>query len=110
MRTLLKCVVALVAFAAMALFALTFVPASVIYAFDTTYQNAPESDDELKNWVIAQPNVVEHTVHINRRENQKLEVIAIVCQNSWNARPFAELDEKCADLGYELTGPFAISR
>ena len=109
MRTLLKCVVAIVALAAMTLFALTFVPASVIYELDATYQNAPDSDDKLRNWVIAQPNVVEHTVHINRRDNQKLEVIAIVCQNSWNARPFIELDRKCAELGYELAGPFAIS-
>jgi len=110
MRTLLKFVVALFAVVAMALFALSFVPASVVYSFDATYQNAPDSDDQLKSWVIAQPNVVEHTVHINRRDSQKLEVIAIVCQNSWNAHPFTELDQKCEEFGYELTGQFAIAR
>ena len=107
MRTYMKYIVALVAVLMIAVFALSFVPASVIHSYETTYQSAPVSDDELRKWVIAQPNVVEHTVHINRHDDQRIELLAIVCQNSWNARPFTELDQKCAELGYELTSPFA---
>ncbi|MDA8564268.1 hypothetical protein N9L06_07445 [Mariniblastus sp.] len=112
MKTLLKCVVALAAVAAMAVFAMSFVPNSVCYGYDVTYLKAPDSDNELKDWIIAQPNVVEHTVHVNRRNrrnNQKLEVAAIVCQNWWHVRPFKALDQQCAKFGYELAGPFAIS-
>jgi len=109
MPTPIKCIVAIFAVLLLAVFALSFIPASVIHSYETTYESAPVSDDDLKEWVIAQPNVVEHTVHINRHDDQRIELLAIVCQNSWNAHPFTELDRKCAEFGYELTAPFAIS-
>jgi hypothetical protein len=110
MRTLVKCLVAAVAVMSMAMLATSFMPASVIHSYESTYTNAPASDDELREWIIAQPNVVEHTVHINRLDDKRIELTAIVCQNSWNPRPFRELDQKCVEFGYELTGPFAISQ
>ena len=109
MRNAFKIGLALLVVSVVAVYALSRIPASFIYALETTYVTAPESDDELKAWVIAQPNVVAHTVHINRRDNQKLEVVAIVTHDSWNHRPFQGLSDQCNELGYELASPFKNS-
>ncbi|MDB2686336.1 hypothetical protein N9Y42_03930 [Mariniblastus sp.] len=109
MRTTIKIGIALSVVVVAAVYALSRIPASFVCALETTYVTAPESDDELKSWVIAQPNVVAHTVHINRRDNQKLEVVAIVTHDSWNHRPFRDINDQCNELGYELASPFKNS-
>jgi len=110
MQTLLKFGLVLVALAACVALALSAVPASYVFSYVAPYTIAPDSDDQLRAWVIEQPNVVEHTVLVQRLDDQKLQLIAIVCQNSWWSRPFTGLDKKCAELGYELTRPFEIEK
>ena len=89
-----------------AMLALSFVPASISCSLKTTYVSAPESDDKLKDWIINQPHIVGHTVYIHRREDRSLEINAIFTRNRWTRRPFRNLDDQCAKLGYELVSPF----
>jgi len=106
----MKFVFAIFALGAVTVYGLSRIPASFVYSLETTYQTAPESDDALRAWLIEQPGVAEHTVQINRYENNRMELHLIVTQDSWRNPPFPNVDSKCSELGYNMSRPFADIR
>ena len=106
MRTVAKYVFAIAILGAVAVYGLSRIPASVSHSLATTYQSAPESDDALRAWLAEQPGVVEHTIQINRYEENRIELHLIVTQDSWRNPPFPDIDSKCTELGYNMSGPF----
>lgn len=79
------------------------------YCVEATFQELPENDEPLAEWVKSQRGIVAHTVHIRRfgTHGDELEVGFIQVRTIAGDPPFPELEEKCAELGYKQpSGPF----
>ncbi len=110
MRYIVKTVAGILCIVLIGLLALSFIPASRIYSVETTFTSAPESDDELHKWLADQHGVVEHTIHLNRLDNQRIGLTFIISQNLWRRPAFPAIESQCAELGYDLSGPFTEVR
>ena len=104
-----KIVLAICIFAVLSVVAVSFRPLGVVYLVEANYRTTPNSDENLRAWFIEQPGVVENSVFITRYENGKFEVLVNVNQNWWRLPPFPDVETRCAELGYEFTGPIKIS-
>ncbi len=110
MRSIVKTVSGILCVVLIGVFALSFIPASRIYSVETTFTSAPASDEELHKWLADQPGVVEHTIHLNRRDNQRIGLTFVISQNSWKRPAFPDIESQCSVLGYELSGAFTDVR
>ena len=82
--------------------ALAFVPVSSVFSAQARLDKAPPTDDRLIEWLKLQPNVVPHTVHVTRRENQILEVSFIQVRHVGGWPRVPDFEAACISLGYRV--------
>jgi hypothetical protein len=90
------------AVALICLTAIAFVPVSSVFSAQARLDKAPPTDDRLIEWLKAQPNVVPHTVHVVRRENQILEISFIQVRHAGGWPKVPDYEAACNSFGYRV--------
>ncbi len=105
-RKTLKWGFGLLALIGLVLLGLSSLPAPFIFSVEAPFVTAPDSDDELREWLIAQLGVAEESLGIQRTKDNRIKLFMIVSRSPWMRPRFPDVDSKCLELGYKLSGPF----
>lgn len=94
--------VLLAAIAGLAWWGLTHVRTSYGYSLKSEFATLPADDAQFRQWLISQPGVIPHTVHIERigPKGTVLKVTFIHTRDMLNRPAFPAMDEACRNLGY----------
>lgn len=82
------------------------IPAPFFSSVEASFVTAPETDDELREWIKAQPGMHVDFLTVVRTEDNKIRVQMLVGRVPWMRPRFPDLNSKCLELGYELSSPF----